>query len=124
MTDQILLYIGSALTVVWGIAHLFPTKSVIQGFGDISLDNKRILTMEWIIEGIALIFIGVLVSTVTVIDPASVVSKTLYVISICELLVLAVVSLFTGFRVRFLPFKLCPFIFTASSVLILIGGLI
>ena len=124
MTDQILLYIGSALTVVWGIAHLFPTKSVIQGFGDISLDNKRILTMEWIIEGIALIFIGVLVSTVTVIDPASVVSKTLYVISICELLVLAVVSLFTGFRVSFLPFKLCPFIFTASSVLILIGGLI
>ena len=124
MTDQILLYIGSALTVVWGIAHLFPTKSVIQGFGDISLDNKRIITMEWIIEGIALIFIGVLVSTVTVIDPASVVSKTLYVISICELLVLAVVSLFTGFRVSFLPFKLCPFIFTASSVLILIGGLI
>ena len=124
MTDQILLYIGSALTVVWEIAHLFPTKSVIQGFGDISLDNKRILTMEWIIEGIALIFIGVLVSTVTVIDPASVVSKMVYVISICELLVLAVVSLFTGFRVSFLPFKLCPFIFTASSVLILIGGLI
>ena len=124
MTDQILLYIGSALTVVWGIAHLFPTKSVIQGFGDISLDNKRIITMEWIIEGIALIFIGVLVSTVTLIDPASVVSKTVYVISICELLVLAVVSLFTGFRVSFLPFKLCPFIFTASSVLILIGGLI
>ena len=124
MTDQILLYIGSALTVVWGIAHLFPTKSVIQGFGDISLDNKHIITMEWIIEGIALIFIGVLVSTVTVIDPASVVSKTVYAILICELLVLAVVSLLTGFGVSFLPFKLCPFIFTASSVLILIGGLI
>jgi hypothetical protein len=25
---------------------------------EISVDNKRIITMEWIIEGIALIFIG------------------------------------------------------------------
>jgi hypothetical protein len=26
-------------------------------FGEISVDDKRIITMEWIIEGIALIFI-------------------------------------------------------------------
>ena len=26
MTDKILLLTGSALTAVWGIAHLFPTK--------------------------------------------------------------------------------------------------
>ncbi|MCK5417635.1 MAG: hypothetical protein KAI93_03995, partial [Desulfobacterales bacterium] len=74
MVDLILLYLGSGLTVIWGIAHLFPTKSVVQGFGEISIDNKRIITMEWIIEGLALIFIGVLVFTVTVIDPSNVVS--------------------------------------------------
>ena len=34
------------------------------------------------------------------------------------LIVLALVSLFTGFRVRFFPFKLCPFIFTLSAALI------
>jgi len=124
MADQILLYIGSALTVFWGIAHLFPTKSVVQGFGDISLDNKRIITMEWIIEGIALIFIGVLVGAVTVVDATNMVSTVVYSISICGLLILALVSLFTGFRIRFLPFRLCPFIFTASAVLISIGALI
>ncbi len=124
MIDQILLYIGSAITIFWGIAHLFPTKSVVQGFGDISLDNKRIITMEWIIEGIALIFIGALVATVTFIDPTSVVSKAVDIISVVGLLVLATVSLFTGFKVSFLPFKLCPFIFIASSVLLFIGGLV
>ena len=122
--DLILLYLGSGLTLIWGVAHLFPTKSVVQGFGEISIDNKRIVTMEWIIEGLALIFIGVLVATVTVIDPSSVVSAAVYLISVIMLLVMAVLSLFTGFKISFLPFKLCPFIFTTSAVLILIGGLL
>jgi len=124
MVDLILLYLGSGLTVIWGIAHLFPTKSVVQGFGEISIDNKRIITMEWIIEGFALIFIGVLVVTVTVIDPSNVVSTAVYFISVIMLLVMALLSLFTGFKISFLPFKLCPFIFTTSAVLIVIGGLI
>jgi hypothetical protein len=124
MMDLILLYLGSGLTVIWGSAHLFPTKSVVKGFGEITIDNKRIITMEWINEGIALIFIGVLVATVTVIDPSNVVSTAVYFISVIMLLVMAVLSLFTGFKISFLPFKLCPFIFIASAVLILIGGLI
>ena len=124
MADYILLYIGSALPVVWGIAHLFPTKSVVQGFGDISIDNKRIITMEWIIEGIALIYIGVLVGAVTIVDATHMVSTVVYSISICALPVLALVSLFTGFRINFLPFRLCPFIFTASAALIFLGGLL
>jgi len=122
--DLILLYLGSGLTVLWGVAHLFPTKSVVQGFGEISIDNKRIITMEWITEGLALIFIGVLVATVTAIDPSNVVSTAIYFISVIMLLVMALLSLFSGFKVRFLPFKLCPFIFSASAVLIMIGGLI
>jgi len=124
MVDQIFLYIGSALTAVWGISHLFPTKSVVQGFGDISIDNKRIITMEWIIEGIALIYIGVLVGAVTIVDATHMVSTVVYSISICALPVLALVSLFTGFRINFLPFRLCPFIFTASAALIFLGGLL
>ena len=124
MAGQILLYIGSALTVIWGIAHLFPTGSVVRDFGDISTDNKRIITMEWIIEGISLIFIGVLVCAVTMVDPAGAASTVVYVISICGLLALALVSLFTGFRISFLPFRLCQFIFTASAVLIFIGVLL
>jgi len=124
MMDLILLYIGSGLTVIWGVAHLFPTKSVVRGFGEINIDNKRILTMEWITEGLTLIFIGVVVAAVTVIDPSNAVSNAVYLIAVIMLLVMALLSLFTGFKVSFLPFKLCPFIFTFSAVLIMIGGLI
>ena len=65
MFNQVLLYSGSAFIAFWGIAHLFPTKSVVAGFGEISADNKRIITMEWIIKGIALIFIGFINAVVT-----------------------------------------------------------
>lgn len=124
MAAQIPLHIGAALTIVWGIAHLFPTKSVVRGFGDIGIDNKRIIAMEWITEGVALMFIGVLVGAVTFVDPNSEVSAVVYAVSVCGLLALALVSLFTGFRISFLPFRLCPFIFTASALLIFIGGLL
>ena len=46
---------------LWGIAHLFATRAVVKGFGEISKDNKKIITMEWIVEGVSLIFIGTLV---------------------------------------------------------------
>jgi hypothetical protein len=124
MVDLIILYLGAALTALWGIAHLFPTKSVVEGFGDISIDNKRIITMEWIVEGVSLFFMGLLVATVTFIDPLSLVSRAVYILIILGLLVLATVSLFTGFKVNFLPYKLCPFIFTVSAVLIFIGGIV
>ena len=124
MLDLIFLYGGAVLPGVWGLAHLFPTKSVVRGFGEITSDNKRIITMEWILEGVALIWIGVLVATVTAIDPAGAVSRSVYLLSAIGLLVFAAVSLFTGFRVKFLPFKLCPFIFTLSAILILLGGVL
>jgi hypothetical protein len=44
--DLILSYLGAVLTGLWGVAHLFPTKAVVEGFGDISVDNRRIITME------------------------------------------------------------------------------
>jgi hypothetical protein len=124
MINLIMLYIGAALTALWGIAHLFPTGSVVKGFGAISTDNQNIITMEWIVEGVSLIFIGALIAFVTFIDPLVTVSKAVFMLSAIGLFVLAAVSLFTGFKVNFLPFKLCPFIFSASALLILAGGFI
>lgn len=121
MFNQILFYIGSAITIVWGISHLFPTKSVVKGFGEISADNKNIITMEWIIEGVALIFIGVVVVGVTIIESTNNISAFIYISSAVMLFVLAVISLFTGYKVNFLPFKLCPVLFSISAILILLG---
>ena len=120
--NHILLYVGSGLPLLWGISHLFPTRSVVEGFGDISIENKRIIMMEWIIEGVALIFIGVVVASVTYLDYTSAISRTIYWLSFVVLNTLSLVSVFTGFRVGFLPFKLCPFIFTTSSILIVLGS--
>jgi hypothetical protein len=124
MLNIILLYLGAALTALWGIAHLFPTASVVKGFGNISADNRNIIRMEWINEGATLIFIGSLVAAVTFVDPLSAVSRAVFLVAVIGLIALSVISLFTGFKVNFIPFKLCPVIFTASAVLIVVGGLL
>ena len=121
MNGNLLLYLASLLLIGWGIAHLFPTKNVVKGFGDISLDNQRLITMEWINEGATLIFSGALIAAVTLVDPASLVARTIYWLAIIMLNALSIISLFTGFKVNFLPYRLCPIIFTGSSLLILIG---
>jgi hypothetical protein len=123
MIRIIFLYLGAFLTCAWGVAHLFPTRSVVKGCGQISQDNQNIITMEWIVEGVSLIFIGLLVAAVTTVDRSSTLSRVVYWVCCAELNVLSIVSWFTGFKVNFLPFKLCPVIFTGSSILILLGSL-
>jgi hypothetical protein len=120
--SQVLLYPGAILIGIWGIAHLIPTKNVIAGFGDISEDNRNIIAMEWIVEGVAFILIGILVSVVTYLGPTGKIPRAVYTVIASGLIALAIVSLFTGFKVRFLPFRLCPIILTISAVLIFVGG--
>jgi hypothetical protein len=119
---SVLAYVGAALTAIWGIAHLFATRGVVAGFGDITIDNRRIITMEWIVEGVALVFAGAFVAVVTAIDPQAAVSTGVYAVAIAMLVVLSGVSLATGSKTRFLPFRLCPVIFMLSAVLIAMGA--
>ncbi len=116
-----MLYVASALTASWGIAHLFATRGVIAGFGELSLDNRRVITMEWIVAGVALISIATFVATATAVGAGSAVATGVNLVAIAALVVLAVVSLFTGFRVAFPPYRLCPFIFGLSAALIALG---
>ncbi len=78
--------------------------------------------MEWITEAVALMFVGILVALVTYIDRGSVVSRAVYWTSFGALNALSGISLFTGFRNSLIPFKLCPFVFSGSSLLIVIGS--
>jgi hypothetical protein len=121
MQSQIFLYAAAFFVFAWGVAHLFPTRAVVRGFGEITPDNRRIITMEWIVEGAALIFIGALIAVVTAFDPAAAVAQAVYRLCLAMLTILALISLFTGFKVRFLPFKLCPLIFIGASILLLLG---
>lgn len=124
MLAKILLYLGALLPFVWGIAHLFPTRNVVAGFGVLSDDNRQIITMEWILEGVSLIFVGILVAAMTLLGGDTPLAGVVYFLSAGFLLVLAGISLFTGFKVNFFPFKLCPFLFTTAAVLILIGSFV
>jgi len=124
MKNKVLLIIGSLLPIFWGVAHLFPTATIVKGFGSISQDNMRIITMEWIAEAVALMFMGFVVLLATIVDRKSPVSTAVCWASVVGLNVLSIVSLFTGFHIQFLPFRLCPPIFTGSSVIIVLGLLL
>lgn len=119
---EVSLYLASFLTALWGIAHLFATRGVVAGFGKLTPDNRRIITMEWIVEGVALITLGGFVVAATVLRSEAVLSSAVYGVAIASLIVLALVSVFTGFRIAFLPFRLCPFIFGLSAALIAWGA--
>ena len=57
--NETLLYIGSAIIILWGIAHIIPTRTIVDGFGDISEVDRKVITMELIAEGLTLIFLGI-----------------------------------------------------------------
>jgi len=122
MIKKALVILGSLLTIIWGIAHLIATSSVVKGFGNISINNIRIIQMEWINEGLTLIFIGLLASSVTILENRIIkIKKIVYITSAIMLFSMAILSLFTGFKIDLIPFKLCPIIFSVSGVLILQG---
>ncbi len=125
MADTILLYIGSIVITIWGVAHIIPTKSVVAGFGDISADNRRIITMEWIGEGLTLVFIGLLSLAVTIIvGPNGPGAAVVYRGCALMLVVMAVLTLLTGARTKIVPIKVCPIVKTAVAVLLFVGSIV
>jgi hypothetical protein len=119
----VFVLIGSLVITLWGIAHLFPTRSVVNGFGSISLDNRRILTMEWVAEGLTLCFIGVLVLLVTwFAGPQNLVSVLVYRAAAWMLVVMAALTLVTGAKTSITPIKVCPLVKSLVAILFFLGS--
>jgi hypothetical protein len=120
---SVLLYAGSIIITIWGIAHIIPTKGVVAGFGKLSGDNTKIITMEWIAEGLTLVFIGILTLAVTFLvgsrDPGALV---VYRGSAVMLVLMAALTLFTGARTKIIPIKICPLVKTVVAILFLVGS--
>ena len=120
-----LLFIGSAVIFLWGVGHLLPTRNVVAGFGELSSDNTKIITMEWLIEGFTLCFLGVLVALVALIlGPLGAATHLVARATAAMLLIMATVSAFTGARTAVLPMKLCPFIKSAVALMFLIATVV
>jgi hypothetical protein len=125
MTGNILLYVGSSVITLWGIAHIAPTKPVVAGFGPISEENKRIITMEWVAEGLTLCFIGLLVLVITLLEGAqNPVSIIAYRASALMLIIMAGWTLLTGARTSIIPIKICPLVKTAVAILFVLGSVL
>ena len=125
--DMVMSYgmvcIGSVVIFLWGIGHLIPTKSVVAGFGALSLDNKRIITMEWIAEGLTLCFLGLLVLLVTLYaGPRNLVSVIVYRATACMLVVMAGVSFLTGAKTSITPIRICPLVKSIVAILFFLGS--
>ena len=92
---------------------MFPVKSVVKSFGKISRDSVRILTMEWLIEGVSILFIATVVTTLTVLNDQSIISIAVFILCIITLAVFAVRACRAG-RSSFYTIAACA----ATSLLV------
>jgi hypothetical protein len=114
------IYTAATLLALWGAAHLVNTPRVIPSLHPSTVDDRRVITMEWINEGLTLVFLAGIAITVTLLGDTNVTRSVLWG-TVIMLNVMSAVSLATGFRVKFIAYRLCPVIFTGSSLLIVAG---
>ena len=123
-SGALLAYVASAVLLAWGSAHLVPTRAVAASFGAITPDNRRILIMEWVAEGITHVSIGLLVILVTAIEGAdNAATQLVYVVSAGILVVLAALTAMTGARTSVIWFRVCPFVLTSAAVLLCLASI-
>jgi hypothetical protein len=119
-----LLFAGAILIIFWGIGHIVPTKSIIEGFGRLDDDNHLIIKMSWVAEGLAMVFIGLLVMVITIFHGSGdVVARTVFLSCAAMLFAMAAWTAMTGSRTSALPMKLCPVIKSITAVLLIVGSL-
>ena len=124
-TAALLTYLAAAILVAWGAAHLAPTRAVVASFGSISADNRLILTMEWMAEGITHIAIGVLVALSTALEGAGdPTTRLIYLLSAVVLVVLAGLTAVTGSRTAVIWFRVCRFVLTTAAALLVAASVV
>ena len=125
MLNTILLYLGAALLVLWGVAHIIPARKVVVGFGALSEDNRINIIMEWVAEGLALAFVGALVALVTMVGGADEpVARVVVwaVVGFC--IVMGGWTLIVGRHSSIVPIRLCPLVLAVAAVLLVLGNML
>jgi hypothetical protein len=124
MADALVFVAGAAL-VLWGASHIAPTTSVADSFGAISADNRRILIMEWVAEGVSHTTIGALVIAIAALEgSAGSTAHLVYRVLAGALVALAALTALTGSRTPVLWFKACPFVLTGAAALLLAASVL
>ena len=123
------LALAAAATVfLWGVSHIIPTREVVAGFGDISDDNRRVITMEWVAEGLSFIFVAALVVAVTWSGKTPEAAEDLvYRVSTGFLIAIGAWTAMTGARTSgggAIWFKMCPVVMSVASALLVTASLL
>ena len=118
----VLALLAAGVVVLWGVAHVIPTRNVL---APITVDNRRVVLQEWLVEAAAMWGIAALVIVCTVVGgAASEVTSWVYRVAASLLVALAVVTALTGARTKVIWFKICPVLLTSSAVLLLVASLV
>jgi hypothetical protein len=118
--SEILAYVAAGMVFLWGVSHIMPTRQVVAGFGEIGDDNRYIITMEWVAEGLSFMFVGVLLAVVTWSSAVPESAEDLvYRVVPGFLLAIGVWTAMTGARTGVIWFRMCPVVMTVASALLI-----
>ncbi len=121
--SAVLAYIAAGIVALWGVAHVLPTKRVVQGYNDTSRDNRLVITQEWIAEAMAMWFIAAVVALATGLGGShQSLTDWIYRASAIMLFALATLTAVTGARTPVIFFKICPFLQGSTAILLLIAS--
>jgi hypothetical protein len=125
MLNTILLYLGAALLILWGVAQLIPTRGVVAVFGALSEDNRINITMEWVAEGLALAFVGALAALVTMVGGANDPVTRVVVCAVAGFcIIMGGWTFIVGRHSTILPIRLCPLVLAVAAVLLVLGNVL
>ncbi len=117
---ETLAWLAAAIVFMWGVSHIIPTKQVVAGFGDITRDNRFIITMEWVAEGLSFMFAAALIGAVTWSTRAPEAAEELvYLVSSGFLITIGIWTAVTGARTGVIWFKMCPVVMSIASALLI-----
>ncbi len=117
---DVLALIAAGLVFLWGVSHIIPTRQVVAGFGDISEDNRLIITMEWVAEGLSFIFVAALIVAVTWSgDTPEAAEDLVYRVASGFLIAIGAWTAMTGARTGVIWFKACPVVMSVCSGLLI-----
>jgi hypothetical protein len=123
--DEVLAYVAAGLVGLWGVAHAVPTRQVVAGFGAITVDNRRVILQEWLVEAFTMWGLAAAVISATVVGGAgSGVTIAVYRVAAGVLVALAVLTGLTGARTPVVWFKVCPVLLTTSAALLVLASIV
>ena len=118
-----LAYVAAAVVAIWGLAHVIPTRQVVAGFGAISADSRRIITQEWLAEGLAMWGIAAFVISATAAAGSGDLRVWVYRVAAALLVTVGALTAATGARTTVVWFKICPAVMAVAAGLLLAASL-